>query len=695
MINNLKKYTVYIYTSFLFLASITLFVYIYPKNKQNKYEFSKGDIWQGEDLIAENDFPIKKTENEIIAEIDSIKNNLISLYYIDTIVEQNVYAYFVNEIEFLKRSEFSNETNNNSNEIQILNNFSNNVLLYISKCYQKGVVQILQKNKKNNSTKIKIKTKDRYDMHFVSDFYSSDSIKKHIYKYYSKISVIDSLNNFPIQNILSKFQLEPNIILDEKASDQYYNDQLSSVAKYSGMVKKGELIAKKGDVINADTFKKLKSLNSDNSTTQNSFTIGIGIILLYFLLYFGVYFLYFYIYKKDQLFRLRNNTFFTFQFLSVIIFTFVLSKFNFEGILNINFIPYTLFAALLISFFDFSVAFFVYFFILLLSCFFASNGFEFIFTQSIAGMICMYSLRIKQKRQQLFVALLCVVISYIAVYIGFYLMRGNQFSLKDFFSNQLYTYLISSGLLLGYFPLIYIYEKIFGFLSDFTLNELCDTNNNLLKELSEKAPGTFYHSLQVANLVEAVVRKLNGDVLLARTGALYHDIGKIKNPEYFIENQHGENIHNKLSFEDSATKIISHINNGIEIAEANYLPLQIRNFIRTHHGTTLTKYFYNSWKNNNPDKKPDINKFQYPGPKPKSIETTVVMMADAIEAASRTLKYYSQETIMNIVNNIVDNLIADEQFNEVDITLKQINEAKQIFVTKLLNIYHARIVYPE
>jgi hypothetical protein len=273
-------------------------------------------------------------------------------------------------------------------------------------------------------------------------------------------------------------------------------------------------------------------------------------------------------------------------------------------------------------------------------------------------------------------------------------MRLGTFSEQEL--EEFIYYGISSALLLLYLPFVFIFEKIFGFISGFTLVELCDTNNPALRELSEKAPGTFQHSVMLSNLAESIVREIGGKPLLARAGALYHDIGKTYAPEFFIENQNGgKNVHNDMPYEESAQRIIAHVSMGIEFAKKYKLPDQIIDFIEQHHGTSVTRYFYNSWVNANPDKTPDITKFQYAGPKPQSVELIATMMADAVEAASRTLKVYSHESISALVNGIVDSQFRDGQYEDVDITMKQIGKAKQILIAKIENIYHSRIEYPE
>jgi putative nucleotidyltransferase with HDIG domain len=330
--------------------------------------------------------------------------------------------------------------------------------------------------------------------------------------------------------------------------------------------------------------------------------------------------------------------------------------------------------------------------VLILS-FLAPERFEFAFIQLIAGMVAIFSIVNMSNRSQIFISSTLIFFTYCFCFIGISFIQdgGNEsISLLDFG-----WFGISAMLTLFSYPLIFVFENIFGFTSDVSLLELSNTNRKLLRELASKAPGTFQHSLQVANLAEEAIRTIGGNALLVRTGALYHDIGKIEMPLYFIENQpQGINPHEDITFEESATIIINHVIRGIEIAKKNNLPEQIIDFIRTHHGTTVTAYFYRSFQNEFPDEKIEEAKFHYPGPIPFSKETAVLMMADSVEAASRSLHKYDVETIDNLVDSIVDNQIKQNQFVNAEITFKDISQLKKFFKKKLLNIYHVRVEYP-
>jgi hypothetical protein len=346
------------------------------------------------------------------------------------------------------------------------------------------------------------------------------------------------------------------------------------------------------------------------------------------------------------------------------------------------------------TFYDSRLALFIHIITVLLVGFFAPNGFEFIFLNFIAGIVAIFSLTNIYRRGKLFLTAALVFLTYSFVYFGLAITQEGNFTNIEL-HNFIY-FAINGGFVLLAYPLIYIFEKAFGFLSDLTLMELSDTNSKLLRLLAEKAPGTFQHSIQVANLAEEAIYKIGGNALLVRTGALYHDIGKMANPAYFVENQRaGFNPHEMHEYDESANIIISHVKDGVELAKKHSLPEPLIDFIRTHHGTTRVQYFYRSYMNKFPDKEVDSKKFTYPGPKPYSKETAALMMADSVEAASRSLPDISEEKINNLVDSIINHQMQDGQFDNANITFKDIATIKGIFKQKLANIYHARIEYPE
>jgi putative nucleotidyltransferase with HDIG domain len=368
----------------------------------------------------------------------------------------------------------------------------------------------------------------------------------------------------------------------------------------------------------------------------------------------------------------------------------IVTRFN---IGNVYMVPFVALPIIVQAFYDGRLAFFIHMVTITLCGLLAPNGFEFILLQFIAGAISMFSLSKVDKRGKLFTAVLLIIMSYIITYTSLALLQEGSFKQINYYT---YLWFALNGLfLLVCYPLIFVIEKAFGFLSDVTLLELSDTNHPLLRELAEKAPGTFQHVMQVANLAEDAIRKINGNALLMRVGALYHDIGKTNAPQYFIENQSGKNPHDALGYEQSAGIIIDHVHYGVALAKKYKLPQPIIDFITTHHGTGLVKYFYTKYMNDNDNRVPDLSRFTYPGPSPFTKETAVLMMADAVEASSRALKEYSYKTIDELVERIIDAKMKDGQFNDADITFREISIIKEAFKQKLVNIYHSRIEYPE
>jgi putative nucleotidyltransferase with HDIG domain len=360
---------------------------------------------------------------------------------------------------------------------------------------------------------------------------------------------------------------------------------------------------------------------------------------------------------------------------------------------NIYLMPFCILPIIIRAFYDTRVALFVHLVTVLIISFMAPNRFEFAFIELLGGMVAIFSIVNMRNRSQIFLSAGLIFLTYSVAYVGITIIQEGG---SDVITSLDFAWFAVSGLLtLFSYPLIFIFEKIFGLTSDVSLLELSDTNGKLLRELASRAPGTFQHSLQVANLAEEAIYTIGGNSLLVRTGALYHDIGKMEMPVFFIENQaSGINPHEELSFDESAAIIISHVIKGIEIAKKHNLPEQIIDFIRTHHGTTITGYFYRSFKNAFPDEQIDESKFHYPGPIPFSKETAVLMMADSVEAASRSLKKYDAESIDNLVEKIIDTQIEQNQFANADITFKDINILKKIFKKKLMNVYHVRVEYP-
>ncbi|MDD2634177.1 MAG: HDIG domain-containing protein [Bacteroidales bacterium] len=694
-----KKYSVIIYAITLFSLSVAFVVYIFPKEKKFQYSFTQGSPWLHENLMAPFDFPVYKSDKEIEQEQDSIRNNFIPYYVYDSVAIKTAIEDYLVRL----KEKWQNEVIPNVDDI---GEFKKNLLqkkfdFYLSladdllrESFQKGVIDFSDSVTGLDNFRFYLHDGKISKLSYASSYIFLDDVQYKLNDIFNKSGLreTDSLTGFKIRDYVTSHQLRPSIVYDVEMNKNVLSTQLEAVSTSRGMIQQGELIILKGHIVGMHENKVLLSLKKEietDASNVNHIVISFGIAILLSSLYF-ILFLYLFYHDKKILNSFKANTFIALQMLILIVSVLIVFKYT---DISINVIPFTLIPLLIYTFYKFNVSFIVFLVSIIIAGFFAPNGFEFIFIQTITGLIAIFSLRNTRKRSQIFISAFYVFIAYVILHFGFILTKQGDFT--NLMSHDIYMYGISSALLILYLPIVYLYEKLFGFLSDFTLMELCDTNNPALRELAEKTPGTFQHSVQVANLVESVTRELGGNYLLARAGALYHDIGKSVHPEYFIENQDGANVHDQFDFEESAQKIISHVSLGVELAKKYNLPTQVIDFITMHHGTSLTRYFYNSWINQNPNIRPNISNFKYPGPKPNSIETVVMMMADAIEAASRTLDVYSPESIDKLVSVIIEAQLNDGQYDNVDISLKQISQAKTIFAKKIGNIYHSRIVYPE
>ena len=460
------------------------------------------------------------------------------------------------------------------------------------------------------------------------------------------------------------------------------------------MVQKGELIVSHGTLINDEIYQKLESLRSayeeDINMVGDRRVVLTGQFLLV-ALNIGLLMVFLYLFRKDIYYDNRQVA------LILLVITGMLLTLSWAiriKIPSLYYIPYCIVPIIIRILFDTRLALNIHLLVVLIGGFFVPNSFEFAFLQITSGMVAIYSIKNFVRREQFLISALLILTNYFISYLGISLIRNGSFYQTDWLSFAPFVFSVLLSLLA--YPLIYAFERFFGITSDVTLMELTNTNSKLLRDLSYKAPGTFQHSLQVANLAEAAIFKIGGNALLVRAGALYHDIGKMENPQYFIENQNkGGNPHDTLSYEQSAQIIIQHVHKGIEIAHKYHLPEMIIDFIRTHHGNTRVDYFYQSFLKNFPEKIVDENTFRYPGPIPFSKETSVLMLADSVEAASRSLKNPDARSINDLVDRIIEYKLDQQQLTDSNITLHDIETIKLIFKSMLMSIYHIRIDYAQ
>ncbi len=694
MLCNMKKFISFIrnhyleiYKGFLFLLTIILLVSSFPHKGKFKYEFQKGKLWMHKDLIAPFDFAILKSNEEIEKEKKVIlKDHKPYFKY-----NQKLYIQKRNELykNFEKnwQSKYSKEIT--SPELKEINKevcFS-----IFDTLLTRGIIElnpVIENKAKDYS--IKVLRNNVAVKKELSQLFTIHSADKYIRSELKKHSEADIKLLLP----LLENSIIQNVNFDAETTQKEKKSLLSKISLTRGMVKKGELIISRDELVTNKKYKILKSLKNEYETqlgsSSNYYLILIGQIILVSISV-AVFILYLSFFRKDIFESNKKLLLILIIILLMVFLTSITIKYN-ENLLYI--VPICLVPIIIRSFFDTRLALFVTIITIIIIGFLVPNSFEFVFLQLIAGIITIVSIVKLQKRSQFFLTSILIFATYSIIYLGISLIQEGSF--KEVNPVNFALFAGNALLTLFSYPLIYVFEKLFGFVTDVTLMELSDTNSKLLRMLAMKAPGTFQHSMQVSNLAEEAIHNIGGNALLVRTGALYHDIGKMDMPMYFIENQMGGiNPHDELTYEESAKIIISHVIKGIEKAKKYKIQEQIIDFIRTHHGTTKVDYFYTLQKRNFPDEPIDESVFTYHGPIPFSKETAVLMMADSVEAASRSLKLPDEDKIDKLVENIINKQVAMNQFVNSNITFRDITKIKNIFKKKLLNIYHIRIEYPE
>lgn len=672
-----------LYKVLLLLVSISFIVYLFPKEGKFKYEFQKGKPWLHEDLIAPFDFAINKLPEEIAADQNEIIKNFKPYFRLD----ESVYA----QIEKNYLQEFNKHWNDQKkSKAGYEANYAEGEKL-LKQIYERGVLKLngLTEHKSQNFS-IFILHNNLAEEVELKDVFTIQTA----YKYAQNI--VNERKDVDGEILLSilEDQLKQNIFYDQKTSLKVKKELFDNISLIRDMKQKGQRIISRGDMVDTESYTILNSLKSEylaqlGATSNFYFILSgqfilVGICLL-------MLFIFFFLFRAEIFYDNHRITFVMLIICLMVLMASLANKFN---IPSIYLLPFCILPVMMRTFFDTRIAMFTHLATCLIIGLLAPNPYEFVFIQLIGGIFAIFSIINLRNRSQLFFSVVIIFMAYSLSYSGISVIQEGKFTNIDW--TIIAWFGASAGLTLFSYPLIYLFEKIFGFTSDVSLMELADINSPLLRELALRAPGTFQHSLQVANLAEEAILAVGGSSLLVRTGALYHDIGKMEMPMYFIENQYtGVNPHDELSFEDSAKIITGHVNKGIEIAKKNNLPDALIDFIRTHHGTTKAQYFYLSFLKSFPDQEVDESIFRYPGPIPFSKETAVLMMADSVEAASRSLKKYDAEIIGELVEKVIDRQIEQNQFANADITFKNINSIKKIFKKKLLNIHHLRIEYPK
>ncbi|MFT6934940.1 MAG: putative nucleotidyltransferase with HDIG domain [Maribacter sp.] len=677
--DNLYKKQSHIYKFFLYIVSVGFIVFFFPKGGKFKYEFQKGKPWQFENLYAPFDFSIQKTEDDLAKEKQKIIDNQTSYFRYNEQTVQNVYNSF--------DSKFSSQWQESRLKQNQKNKLKRSATAILDLVYKNGILDPLETRPKGNSIFLVVNNEARKVSG--SDFYRINEVEEVIEKILSERRL--SMFNDEFKALFFDL-VTPNVTLDKELTRKTLEDALSKISYTRGTVDEGKLIIAKGEVVEVDNLKILESLKSEYEsdlwTDSNSYYILVGYTVLVALVLLML-FLFLKKYRKEVY---DNNTKVTFVFFNILLLVFVTTL-----VINYNealvfVVPLCILPLILKTFFDARLGLFVHVLTVLILGFVVPNSFEYIFLQIITGIVTILTVSELYKRANLFVSVGQITLIYIVAYLAFHTIHEGNLNNIQWFTLSLF--LLNGMITLFVQPLIYIYEKIFGLVSDVSLLELSDTNSKLLKELSNKAPGTFNHSLQVANLAEAAANGIGANAMLVRVGALYHDIGKMENPTYFTENQiTNVNPHDEISPKESARIILDHVIKGIELARKNNMPDRVVDFIRSHHGTSLVYYFYK--RQLELDSDANESDFRYAGPLPFSKETAILMMADSVEAASKSLKNPTFLIIDEFVEKIIAGQMKSDQFVNADITFREIETIKKIFKLKLTNIYHLRVEYPE
>ncbi len=678
LLDSIFKNQSLIYKYFLYIACLCCIVFFFPKGGQFKYEFQKGKPWQHESFYAPFDFSINKTDDEISKEELALKNNQTNYYQYD----EDKVDQVIQEYDILFPQAFSNSEYNQA-QLRTLNAMGKEI---IATLYEYGVIV-------GNSKK-----KALDPIYLVKNNEASKTTFGNLYHQKDLPSAINKLlRSRGLSSFSERFQelfgglITSNVTFDKVLTDRDLEESLSKISTTRGTVDEGKLIIAKGEVVEAENLKILNSLKQEYESelwaANNQYFILFGYTVLVAL----VLIMLFLFLKRYRPLVYENNVKVTFIFFNILLMVFITTMVVKYKETYIFVVPLCILPLILKTFFDARLGLFAHVLTVLILGFVVPNSFEYIFLQIIAGIVTILTVNELYKRANLFISVGQITLIYVMGYLAFHLIHEGN--LENIIWSTLALFLLNGMITLFAQPLIYAYEKIFGLVSDVSLLELSDTNSKLLKELSNKAPGTFHHSLQVANLAEAAANEIGANSMLVRVGALYHDIGKINNPTYFIENQiTNVNPHDEMAPRESAKIILSHVLEGIELARKNNLPDRVIDFIRTHHGTTMVYYFF---KKQEELGEVDKMEFTYPGPIPFSRETAILMMADSVEAASKSLKNPTFLIIDEFVDKIISGQMAANQFLNADITFKEIEAIKKIFKQKLTNIYHLRVEYPE
>lgn len=670
------KWRNFLSRTLLVLITVLLIVWALPRNENKQFRYDIGKPWMYGSFIAKFDFPIYKTDEAIKEQEDSLLETYQPYYNYDPAVEKKQVSKFLADYQ---------------NGIPGLpHNYVRLIADRLHRLYQAGIMDTPEYNEayRDSTSQVRLVSGNNAQSISLGCVYSTLSAYEQLF-----IDEQIAMQRPILQRCNLNNYIEPNLIYDKGRSETERNDLLSSIPPASGMVMSGQKVIDRGDIVDEYTYRVLSSFEREikrRSATQTQITntiigqvIFVTLMVFLFTMYLGLF-------RRDYFNKPRSIAM---LYTLITLFPVVVSLMMRHNFLSVYMLPFAMVPIFVRVFMDSRTAFVCHVTMILICTTAVRYQYEFIIIQLVAGLIAIYSLRELTRRAQVFKTAILVGIGSTFVYLALQLMQDNDFSSMD--HDMYYHFVVNAVLLLIAYPMMYIIEKMFGFVSSVTLFELSNTNRGLLRDLSEIAPGTFQHSITVGNLAAEIANKIGANALLVRTGALYHDIGKMKNPVFFTENQAGVNPHDTLTYHESARIIISHVTEGVKLAERENLPTIIRDFIVTHHGTGITKFFYIKYKNEHPEEEVDPAPFTYPGPNPFTREQAILMIADGVEAASRSLPEYTEESISTLVNRMIDQDVTDGYFKECPITFRDLAIAKLVLIERLKAIYHTRISYPE
>ena len=671
--NRWREFLIY---AALVVTTVAITVWAMPHDSSSIYHIEQGRPWKYGELTAPFDFAVMKSDEVIQHERDSALKHYEPYYRYQEDTERKMVKKFTADYA-------DGITGVPDDYISIISN-------RLHSLYQQGIMESkeYEELRADTTTMISIVSKKQASSVSILEVYSAK-------KAYEQLFMDEKIA--AMRNQLQKCNLNdyivPNLVYDKERSETSKNELTGSIPLASGLVLKGQKIIDRGDIVTERTARIIESYIKENDR-RNADKQQNRIALLGQILYVSIlmvcFTLYLALYRRDYFEKPRNITM---LYVLIVIFVLLTAVFVRNTFIHIYILPYAMVPIFIRVFMDSRTAFMTHIIMIFICALMLQHPFEFIVLQTVAGLVAINSLRELSQRSQLIKTAILISVAAMATNLAFDWTRATALTQIDY---STYNYLVANGIaLLFAYPLLYLMEKIFGFTSDITLVELSNTNNKLLRRMSEVAPGTFNHSIQVANLAGEIANKIGGKAQLVRTGALYHDIGKLSNPIYFTENQSGIDPHEMLTDIESAQIIVSHVTEGLKMADKYNLPKVIRDFIATHHGLGKAKFFYIRYKNEHPDEPVDDLLFTYPGPNPFTREHACLMMADSVEAASRSLPDYTEQSIRGLVNKIIDGQVADGFFRECPITFRDIQYAKTVLIEKLKTIYHTRVSYPD